>query len=189
MRRTSPLVAIVVGRRRFRLRLDDFLVRIWLLYAFMRRTLPDPVTVKRFLAPLWVFIFGMTNSQATVVAFFQKTARVARFRFEVMVINSRTVLHFLEMDDVLFLFCLPRLFGLFKLELAEVHDADDRWASSCCDFDEIQPKLYRLGQCYVYFHDAKLTAVGADDADWADPDLPVYPWRTLRGILNRPCSR
>ena len=123
------------------------------------------------------------------VAFFQKTARVARFRFEVMVINSRTVFHFLKMDDVLFLFCLPRLFGLFKLELAEVHDADDRWASSCCDFDEIQPKLYRLGQCYVYFHDAKLTAVGADDADWADPDLPVYPWRTLRGILNRPCSR
>lgn len=124
-----------------------------------------------------------------LVALFKKTPGVARLRFEVVVINSRTVLHFLEMDDVLLLFRLPRLLCLFELELAEVHDANDGRASCCCDFDEIQPKLHRLGQRYVYFHDAKLTAVGADDADWADPDLPVYPWRTLRGILNRPCSR
>jgi hypothetical protein len=67
MRRTSPFVAIVVGRRRLRFRFDDFLVRIWLLYAFIRRTFPVPVIEKRFLAPLWVFIFGMTNSRATVI--------------------------------------------------------------------------------------------------------------------------
>ena len=29
---------------------------------------------------------------------------------------------------------------------------------------------------------------GADHANGADPDLPVHPWRTLRRILNRPCS-
>jgi hypothetical protein len=33
------------------------------LYAFRRRTFPDPVTEKRFLAPLWVFIFGMICSR------------------------------------------------------------------------------------------------------------------------------
>jgi hypothetical protein len=36
---------------------------MWLLYAFRRRTFPDPVTEKRFLAPLWVFIFGMFYSR------------------------------------------------------------------------------------------------------------------------------
>lgn len=123
-----------------------------------------------------------------LVALFQKTPGVARFRFKIVVINSRTVLHFLEMDDVLFFLGLPRLLGLLELELAEVHDPDDWRPCSCCNFDEIQPLLDSLGQRYVYFHDAKLTAVSADDADWADPDLPVYPWRTLRGILNRPCS-
>jgi hypothetical protein len=32
------------------------------LNARMRFTLPDPVTLKRFFAPLCVFIFGMSTS-------------------------------------------------------------------------------------------------------------------------------
>lgn len=55
----SPGVASVVGRRRLRFRLADFLVRMWLLNALRRRTFPEPVTEKRFLAPLCVFIFGI----------------------------------------------------------------------------------------------------------------------------------
>jgi hypothetical protein len=35
---------------------------MWLLYALRRRTFPDPVTEKRFFAPLCVFIFGMRPS-------------------------------------------------------------------------------------------------------------------------------
>src|SRR5215208_971605 len=58
----SPRVATVVGRRRLRFRFADFLVRMWLLNALRRRTFPDPVTEKRFFAPLWVFIFGMLRS-------------------------------------------------------------------------------------------------------------------------------
>jgi hypothetical protein len=55
----SPFVATVVARRRFRFRLDDFLVRMWLLNAFMRFTLPEAVILNRFLAPLCDFIFGI----------------------------------------------------------------------------------------------------------------------------------
>src|SRR5215207_11740914 len=58
----SPRVATVVGRRRLRFRFADFLVRMWLLNALRRRTFPAPVTEKRFFAPLWVFIFGMSRS-------------------------------------------------------------------------------------------------------------------------------
>src|SRR5687768_18543301 len=61
----SPLVAMIVGRRRLRFRLADFLVRMWLLNAFRRRTFPVPVTEKRFFAPLWVFIFGIASSPSS----------------------------------------------------------------------------------------------------------------------------
>jgi len=55
----SPFVVKVVPRRRFRFRFEVFFVRIWLLNALFRLTLPEPVTENRFAAPLWVFIFGM----------------------------------------------------------------------------------------------------------------------------------
>ncbi len=63
MRRTSPLVSTIVGRRRSRFFFPDILVKMWLLYAFKRRTFPVPVMEKRFLAPLCVFIFGIGRSR------------------------------------------------------------------------------------------------------------------------------
>src|SRR5438128_12041419 len=50
-----------VGPRKCRLFLVDFLVRMWRLNACERLMLPLPRTRKRFLAPLLVFIFGMTT--------------------------------------------------------------------------------------------------------------------------------
>ena len=55
----SPLVVKVVPRRRLRFRFDVFLVRMWLLNAFIRLTFPDAVTLNRFAAPLCVFINGL----------------------------------------------------------------------------------------------------------------------------------
>src|SRR5688572_19224691 len=48
----SPGVVITADWRSRRFRLEVFLVRIWLLKAFIRLTLPVPVILKRFLAPL-----------------------------------------------------------------------------------------------------------------------------------------
>src|SRR5580704_11033066 len=62
MRNASPFGVTIVGRRRLRFLFADFLVRMWLLYAFRRRTFPVPVTEKRFFAPLCVFIFGIVQS-------------------------------------------------------------------------------------------------------------------------------
>ena len=55
----SPRTVIIALRRKRRFRLDVFLVRMWLLKARLRFTSPLPVILKRFLAPLWDFIFGM----------------------------------------------------------------------------------------------------------------------------------
>src|SRR5215218_8324831 len=56
---SSPRTATVVERRRFRLRFEDFLVRIWLFPALRRLTFPVPVIEKRLRAPRWLFIFGI----------------------------------------------------------------------------------------------------------------------------------
>src|SRR5687767_9139425 len=59
---SSPRVAIRPDWRRRRLRFDVFFVRMWLLCALLRLTLPDPVIEKRLLAPRWLFIFGILLS-------------------------------------------------------------------------------------------------------------------------------
>jgi hypothetical protein len=53
---TADMVEVL---RRLRFLFVVFDVRIWLLYAFPRLTLPVLVTVKRFAAALFVLIFGM----------------------------------------------------------------------------------------------------------------------------------
>jgi len=59
-----PLVSLasrMVDFLRFLFLLVVFFVRIWLAYALFLFTLPVPVRLKRFAAPLWVFIFGITS--------------------------------------------------------------------------------------------------------------------------------
>ena len=60
----SPFVAIVALRRRLRFRLEVFFVRMWLLKALARFTFPVPVIEKRFFAPRWLFIFGITRARS-----------------------------------------------------------------------------------------------------------------------------
>ena len=55
----SPDVCTSVGRRSRRFLFDVFLVRMWLLNALNLLIFPEPVTLKRFLAPLCDFIFGI----------------------------------------------------------------------------------------------------------------------------------
>src|SRR5213078_1415114 len=50
------------GRPRRRVRFDGFFSSRCERYCFRRNTLPVPVTLKRFAAPRWVFIFGMSGS-------------------------------------------------------------------------------------------------------------------------------
>jgi hypothetical protein len=51
-----------VDLRRFLFRFVDFLVRIWVLYALFRLTLPVPVILNLFLELLWLFNFGIDKT-------------------------------------------------------------------------------------------------------------------------------
>ena len=53
---------MIVGAPRARFFFGDFFSRMWLVKGCRPRTLPVPVTLKRFFAPEWVFILGMIAS-------------------------------------------------------------------------------------------------------------------------------
>ncbi len=49
----------ISGSAKWRLRFGDFFSRMWLENECRALTLPFAVSLKRFLAPEWVFIFGI----------------------------------------------------------------------------------------------------------------------------------
>lgn len=60
-RRAWSALCVTTASRRWRLAFVVFLRIKWRIRARLRFTLPVPVTLKRFLALEWVFIFGMTK--------------------------------------------------------------------------------------------------------------------------------
>ena len=89
----------------------------------------------------------------------QELPRVAGLELEVVVVDAGTVLHFLELDDVLLLLGRPRRLGLFELELPVVHDLDHGRARRRRHFHEVQPAFLRRGQRLFDGQDAQLLAV------------------------------
>lgn len=61
MRFSSALLTSVADRRR-RFLFLDFFVRMWLLFARIRRIFPVPVRRRRLAAPRLVFIFGTSST-------------------------------------------------------------------------------------------------------------------------------
>ena len=55
------VVSTVVAFRKFRFLFRDFFVKIWLAKALFLSNFPVAVLLKRFNAPLFVFILGMKN--------------------------------------------------------------------------------------------------------------------------------
>ena len=107
-------------------------------------------------------------------------------RLEVMLTDTGPELHFLQFDHVLLLLGLTRLLGHLELVLAVVHDADDGRPRGRGDFDKIEPCFFGHSHRDIDFEDAELRSVRADDADWADANLPIDS-HPLGGVLNRLC--
>src|SRR5881227_873645 len=66
--RGASCAEIGTGFSSRRLRLAFFLPRMWLVIARRPRTLPLAVSLKRFLAPEWVFIFGIVGQASKAKA-------------------------------------------------------------------------------------------------------------------------
>jgi hypothetical protein len=108
-----------------------------------------------------------------LVAVTQELARVACLEVEIVVVDSGTVLHFLELDDVLLLLGGAGRLGFLELELPVVHDLDDGRARSGRHFHEIETAFLRRGERLFDREHSELLAVSGDDADRADPDHAI----------------
>jgi len=67
---------------------------------------------------------------------------VTGLRHEVVLFDSRPVLHFLQVNDVLLLFGLARHLRLLELEF-RIHDAGHGWPRIWCKFQFEQAKMAR----------------------------------------------
>ena len=105
----------------------------------------------------------------------QKIDRVLDFDAEVVRVNARTQLDFLDDGGVLVLFGFLFLLGLFVAEFAEVHEPADRRHGGGGDFHEIHAVLARQGQRLVEGNDAELFAIHSDDPDFAGADFAIDP--------------
>lgn len=71
--RACSLLSTITPPLRWRLAFFVFARRMWRIPARLRLIFPEPVTLKRFLAPEWVFIFGMAK-----MCFFEKWSAKVR---------------------------------------------------------------------------------------------------------------
>ena len=78
-----------------------------------------------------------------LVLLLEESPGVPRLRVEVMIVDPRPELHFLELDDVLFLLGDASLLRHLELILAVVHDPDHRRSRGRCHFDQIEALLFR----------------------------------------------
>ena len=98
---------------------------------------------------------------------------MTRLGHEIVLVDSRAVFHFLQLDDVLLLFRDPRLLGLLELELAEVHHPDHRRPRRGGDFHQVESMFFGQRHGLVDFHDSELGAVVPDHSYRADADLSI----------------
>ena len=114
------------------------------------------------------------HGELDLVPLFEEPAGVAHLEVEVVLLDPRAHLHFLQLHVVLLLARLARLTLLLVLELAVVHDAADRRPGKRRDLHEVQPLLFRDLHRPFDRQNSDLLAVRRDHADGADPDLPVH---------------
>src|SRR4029077_8693334 len=109
-----------------------------------------------------------------LVALRQELARMAGLELEIVLFDARAILHFLQLDHVLFLLRRACRLGFLELELAVVHDLDHGGARRRRHFHQVQTALSRYGQCLFDGQYTQLAAVIVDDSHGADADHPVY---------------
>src|SRR5712691_11725584 len=118
-----------------------------------------------------------------LVSVLQELPRVTGLRHEVVLFDSRPVLHFLQVNDVLLLFGLARHLRLLEFEFPVVHDAGHGWPRHWCNLHEIQSLLDRGRQSSFDIHDSELRSIGSYDSDGTDADLFIDAY-ALGGVLD-----
>jgi hypothetical protein len=90
-------------------------------------------------------------------------------------------LDLLDLDDLLVLARLGGLLLVGVFQLAQIENLADGRIRIGSDFDEVEAGLLGEKQCVVDGDIAAVVAVGVDELDAGDPDVPVCARAFLRG--------
>lgn len=107
--------------------------------------------------------------------FAEEIHRVLYFHTQVVRINLRTELNFLNACGVLMFSGFFVTLGLLIPELAVVNQATDRRSCVGCNLDEVNPVRPGHAQCLPQAQNSELLAIDTDDPNFAGTDLPVNP--------------
>ena len=100
---------------------------------------------------------------------------MVRFEKEIVRVNLRAKLDFLDLVGVLVLPGFLVLLGLFVTELAEIDEAADGRGGRGSDFDEIHTAGAGEIESVAERKDAQLLVVNPDNPHFAGTNLAVYP--------------
>ena len=138
--------------------------------------------VEQLVAEFLVGHFAAAEPQChlDLVAFLEEAANGFHFDAVVMVIDPRTELDFLDLDDLLLFARLGGFLLRLVFVFAEIEDLADGRHRIWRDLHKIEPGLLRQGDCGGNLGDALVGAILVDELDLASADLLVDA-RTLLG--------
>src|SRR5215468_2878825 len=119
------------------------------------------------------------DRELDLVLLLQERPSVLQLGEVVVILDLGTELHFLEMNDVLFLARDALALRLLVLELSVVHDAADRWARGRRNLDQIESPLLRHGQRVARGDDANLLSCVIDEPHLRNANALVDPRRVF----------
>ena len=105
----------------------------------------------------------------------QEIDGAARLDAEIVRVNGRAELDFLDLVGVLVFPGFLFLLRLFVAELAVIDQAADGRRCVGRDFNQVHSLGARQVDRFAKLQDAKLLAILCDDPDFAGADFPVYP--------------
>ena len=96
-----------------------------------------------------------------------------QFHREVVRVNIRTELHFLDLVGMLMFARFLFLLGLFVAILAKIHQTTDGRRGVGRDFHQVHPLVSRQSDGFAQGQNPQLLLVRVDDAHLAGADFPV----------------
>lgn len=106
------------------------------------------------------------------------------FHREIVSVNPRAELNFLNDRGVLIFLGLLVLFCLFVTELSKVHDPTNWRGRRGGNFHQIQACLAGEAQGVIQRHHPELFALGANDPDFTRTDFSVDPNERAGGMMT-----
>ena len=119
--------------------------------------------------------FAATEAQGDfhLVAFGEERCGVLHFNAEIVVVDHRAELDFLQLDHFLLFAGFVGFLLKLVLVFAVVEDFADRRFGVGRDFDEVKPRFFGQGHAFAHGHHAAHFTVGVDDANLTGNDGAV----------------